>query len=446
MALNVNRNVTDQFYRYKMPRIIAKVEGRGNGIKTVIVNMSEVAKSLDRPPTYPTKYFGCELGAQTTMDGKNDRFVVNGSHDPQKLQDMLDGFIKKFVLCPECDNPETSLVISAKAGTIGQRCIACGYQGPIDMRHRLTTYILKHPPGSEISGSTPSKKEKRNKGKKEKSGKQNGDADRDSPTGCNSPPPQEDGQIEVPAKVTNDGFDDDWSVDTSKQAVARRMEDLTDGAKGLALTDDLEKTQQERVNMFYSYVKNKRDNGQMVGSDKDFLAEAERLEVREKAPLVLVELLFNENMISQIKEYRLHFLRMVHENKKAQKNLLGAFEILVGTVHPDVLLPKIPHILKALYDADFVEEDVLLAWGKKPSKKFVSKEISQQIHEKAAPFIKWLEEADEESSEEEEEEESVQVVYSSHSGDSLKIESVPQKNDVPPPPQLEEDDIDIDDI
>ena len=28
-----------------------QVEGKGNGIKTVIVNMSEIAKSLSRPPT-----------------------------------------------------------------------------------------------------------------------------------------------------------------------------------------------------------------------------------------------------------------------------------------------------------------------------------------------------------------------------------------------------------
>lgn len=84
-SVNVNRNVADAFYRYKMPRICAKVEGKGNGIKTVIVNMPEVAKALGRPATYPTKYFGCELGAQTQFDFKNERFIVNGSHDSAKL-------------------------------------------------------------------------------------------------------------------------------------------------------------------------------------------------------------------------------------------------------------------------------------------------------------------------------------------------------------------------
>lgn len=49
--ININRGVQDPFYRYKMPRILAKVEGKGNGIKTVIANMTEIAKALSRPPT-----------------------------------------------------------------------------------------------------------------------------------------------------------------------------------------------------------------------------------------------------------------------------------------------------------------------------------------------------------------------------------------------------------
>lgn len=49
--INVNRQTNDMFYRYKMPKLIAKVEGTGNGIKTVLVNATAIAKSLSRPPT-----------------------------------------------------------------------------------------------------------------------------------------------------------------------------------------------------------------------------------------------------------------------------------------------------------------------------------------------------------------------------------------------------------
>jgi translation initiation factor 5 len=184
-TLNVNRNVTDLYYRYKMPRILAKVEGKGNGIKTVIVNMAEVAKALNRPATYPTKYFGCELGAQTQFDHKNERFIVNGSHDASKLQDLLDGFIRKYVLCPECDNPETDLTVVAKKETISQSCKACGYHGLLKVRHKVNTFILKNPPtqnpAQQGASLTEGKRSKRSK-KADGSDSQNtnGDQSKDS--------------------------------------------------------------------------------------------------------------------------------------------------------------------------------------------------------------------------------------------------------------------------
>ena len=45
------QDVTDPFYRYKMERLQSKIEGKGNGIKTVIVNLSNVADQLARPPS-----------------------------------------------------------------------------------------------------------------------------------------------------------------------------------------------------------------------------------------------------------------------------------------------------------------------------------------------------------------------------------------------------------
>merc|ERR1711915_440182 len=80
----------------------------------------------------------------------------------------------------------------------------------------------------------------------------------------------------------------------------------------------------------------------------------------------------------------------------AQKYLLGGIEKTIE-VHESVLLPRVPHIFKALYEEDILEEEVLFDWAKKVSKKNVSKETATKIHEKAQPFIKWLKEAEEES-------------------------------------------------
>ena len=133
--------IDDPEYRYKMPRIIGKVEGRGNGIKTAIPNMVDVASSLHRPPGEVTKFFGCELGAQTTYNDDTERSIVNGAHETRVLQDKLSVYIEKFVLCPACKLPETSYKI--KHEIIYHNCLACGAREPCDMQHKLTTYILK---------------------------------------------------------------------------------------------------------------------------------------------------------------------------------------------------------------------------------------------------------------------------------------------------------------
>lgn len=45
------KDVKDPFYRYKMESLQSKIEGKGNGIKTVVANLSSVAMSLERPPS-----------------------------------------------------------------------------------------------------------------------------------------------------------------------------------------------------------------------------------------------------------------------------------------------------------------------------------------------------------------------------------------------------------
>jgi len=141
------------------------------------------------------------------------------------------------------------------------------------------------------------------------------------------------------------------------------------------------------------------------------VAEAERLDVREKAVIVLCELLFDDpsKISQQIKTHRLLFLRFTTENSRAQKYLLRGLELTVKEFR-EQLMPKLPAILKLLYDLDILDEKVVLEWGSKVQKKSVGKEIAQEIYDKAQPFIKWLKEAEEEDSESEEEKE-IEVVY-----------------------------------
>ena len=104
------------------------------------------------PRADPTKFFGCELGAQTTFDEKADRYIVNGAHQADALRKLLDDFIAKFVLCGSCKNPETDLKIM-KDGMILRDCKACGKRSDVDMRHKLTTFITKNPPPKKAKGA-----------------------------------------------------------------------------------------------------------------------------------------------------------------------------------------------------------------------------------------------------------------------------------------------------
>lgn len=139
MATNVNRNVPDLFCRYKMPLIVTKVEGKGNGVKTLIINLLDVSKSLNRSPMYILKYFGFMLGAQVHHD-KEQHYTISGTHAANKLQDRLDRFIKKYVLCDNCTNPETDIAVDGKIVII--KCSACGYGGVISEYDKLYKYIL----------------------------------------------------------------------------------------------------------------------------------------------------------------------------------------------------------------------------------------------------------------------------------------------------------------
>lgn len=399
-TVNICRENTDPFYRYKMPLIQSKIEGRGNGIKTAVVNTSEVARALGRPPSYLIKYFGFELGAQTSINESTDRYLVNGVHEASKLQDTLDGFINKFVLCASCKNPETDFAIT-KNDDLFRDCKACGHRSPVDLRHKLASYILKNPPES-AKGS----------GKKKKaatasanvvgggvsisdiaSGKKKGEADEEAEDDADSDDDALTRKINAEASELPDAqpiADDDWAVDVSEEAVRKRAQELEN------MNLDASTNAYDKLGAWLLEAEDKED----LPSDVEIFKKAVELEIQndEATVQVLAQCLFDEDIIDEIEEHAGLLTKLI-KTPKHEKAFLGGLERFLGLDKPE-LLPKISKILLTVYENELVSEEVLKDWGSKVSKKYVDKEVSKKVKKAAKPFIKWLDEADEESDEE----------------------------------------------
>lgn len=326
-TVNIRRDVKDPFYRYKMQMLQSKIEGKGNGIKTVIVNLSSVAASLERPGDYVIKYFGFELGAQTNTSPADDRWIINGAHEASKLQDHLDGFINKFVLCKKCKNPETTVHI--KDGRITLDCKACGQISDVDLRLKLSGFILK-------KESTKGKKDKSAKKAARKAKQQNGHADADenghasdheSAGSDAGTPPAENGDVAVEAgsddeltKRIKDGAlqletpdeeekEEEWTVDVSADAVKARQQQLPDDLKQkMVAGGDDDDEDAEGGNSVYDQLgtwvgeQAEEKGGVDKVDDVEIYLKAKELgiETKHRTLLVLVQTIFDENITKQI--------------------------------------------------------------------------------------------------------------------------------------------------
>ncbi len=319
--INVRRDVTDVFYRYKMERLQTKIEGKGNGIKTVVPNLSAVAQQLARPGAYLIKYFGFELGAQTNIDPPDDRWIINGAHDGAKLQDYLDGFISKFVLCKKCKNPET--VVQIKDGRIWLDCKACGQRTEVDLRLKLSGYIIKNAPkkGKKDKAERKAARKARQNGTAAKdndgsgddhsgSGKDSGDKD----NGFGAASDDEATASPAPGKVADSAESKqvEWNVDMTEEAIKARQQALPDDFKQKMMLngggDDDDEDGEGAGNTLYGQLgewiqeQAEEKGGVDKVEDIDIYVKARDMgiETKHRTVIVLVQTLFNDNILTQI--------------------------------------------------------------------------------------------------------------------------------------------------
>ena len=171
MAENISvspKHRGDQYYRYMMPKMACKWEGGGCVSRTVLLNVVQISKRLNRSPELLTAYLGSVNGTSfdvKKLGGGDTKYSISAQVAHDSLRENLDDFISKYVLCLGCSNPETSLGASAASGkkkkkadtTMTMSCKACGHSGqfpkstPAKIMKLLMRYASNEDDGDQLN-------------------------------------------------------------------------------------------------------------------------------------------------------------------------------------------------------------------------------------------------------------------------------------------------------
>jgi len=109
--------------RFEIPKITGHFEGR----KTILTNFFSIASHIRRSPEHFQKFLLKELATSGQKEG--ERFILNMRVPSKKINQKIERYVNEFVLCKECNKPDTELVKEDRLTIL--RCLACGAKHPI---------------------------------------------------------------------------------------------------------------------------------------------------------------------------------------------------------------------------------------------------------------------------------------------------------------------------
>lgn len=338
-------------------------------------------------------------------DAKNDKYIVNGKHDADALAKLLDVFIEKFLLCGTCRNPETTMEVQ-KNGNIQMRCMACGEATAVDMRHRLSAFIMKNPPSA-------TRYQKAEKAVAERQANKAGNAEGGiEGTASASGGDESEGGVNLMADVNIDAiadkaaakksksgtnkddedFGDDWGeADFSKDAMEARRAELLGGKVRSSSEDPI-----DALTAFFSQSPPPKKN-EIHQHIKQTAMENGWTESNTLA--AVYGALFGKDILQNVAK-RAPILKLFVFTHSDQKQVLYLTERLASKDGNAAL--KIATILNAFYEAELLEEEIILKWHKNPSKK-IDRDLSRALRERTQKFVEWLQTADDEEDDEDDE-------------------------------------------
>ncbi|KAG8378347.1 hypothetical protein BUALT_Bualt08G0127900 [Buddleja alternifolia] len=304
---------------------------------------------------------------------------------------------------------------------INLNCAACGFISVVDMRDKLTTFILKNPP--EVKKGSKDKKAMRRAEKerlkegeavdeelkklkkdatkkkgssgnlkdvatKASSKKKSHHSDEDhSPAGSNGDENEE---------AAADESDDDvqWMTDTSSMAAQQRIkEQLNAVTASMVMLSTHEEKPKSGENSL-KYLKKGSSANQLKPFLQSLLGTPQ--EILDSLFVSLFEGVgkgFSKEVVK-----KKNYIAAAIQEEGSQLLLLHAIEAFCGKASPEAV-KEVALVLKELYDNDVVEEEFIVEWYDKGVNEGYK---GSQIWKNVKPFVEWLQSAESESESEQE--------------------------------------------
>ncbi|KMS65186.1 hypothetical protein BVRB_038540, partial [Beta vulgaris subsp. vulgaris] len=116
-----NPNLSERKRHTMPPPQMVRIGSR----KTMWANIAQICDLLNRNMEHMISFIMAELGTEGSVDG-NQRLVIKGRYLPKQIESLLKKYIKEYVECSMCKNPETTLSRDSLTRLYFIKCEMCG--------------------------------------------------------------------------------------------------------------------------------------------------------------------------------------------------------------------------------------------------------------------------------------------------------------------------------
>ena len=104
--------------RFEVPDVKSHIQGN----RTIIANISQISSHLRRTPQHIEKFLEKETASKGKLEG--DRLILIKKIPTRKIQEKIQIYVEKYVICKECGKPDTEIIKEGNFSFI--HCLACG--------------------------------------------------------------------------------------------------------------------------------------------------------------------------------------------------------------------------------------------------------------------------------------------------------------------------------